>query len=350
MGVSGLSAYVRKKCPQAVRKVSAVTFRNSRVAIDTSILAHKYINSVHGMCLEMESIDDNKRYCLWFTRYVELISDFITYGITPIFVFDGKAPKEKAQTKEDRQEKKEELALKLKEAKQKWFETPIQERTTEQLLELQACLKKSVTLPSFYLKQLYKSLESCGIPVLQAVGEADSLCASLALEGLVSAVYSTDSDLLLHGVRDLIVDWKPDHSEKVIMLEVFNLPTLLQETTLSLTELIAVGCLSGTDYNKGIDDVSITTAIGILMKNNRGLPESVNDIPFSHLREMFSYIPTEDQIVQGNGINIEVDLFKRNAESMLISRSFQGQKWKDMLWKIDSLPQPGYDVVSNFVK
>lgn len=99
--------------------------------------------------------------------------------------------------------------------------------------------------------------------VLRAVGESDGLCASLFMEGRVSAIYSTDTDMIVRGCTRLITsiagaEGEGTESRFATVVRVDN--AILEELGLTRTTFTETAIMAGCDYNDGIKGISFTTA------------------------------------------------------------------------------------------
>ncbi len=100
-------------------------------------------------------------------------------------------------------------------------------------------------------KNLAKEIvELMGLHCIQADGEAEGLCASLAINGKVDAVMTEDTDVLAYGTALMLAfkDYKY-FEQKIIGV---YLPSILEHLGLSQTEFTDLCILLGCDYNKRI--------------------------------------------------------------------------------------------------
>ena len=127
-----------------------------------------------------------------------MCSVFRKYNIDVIFVFDGKPG----------DEKKEEINIRREERHNKWVEyDKLKEKenlTEKEKLKLYK-LKRTLTKIRWEDIEKVKSLlDYYGIKHIQAIGEADRLCASLVIKKKVYAVLSEDMDLFAYGSLNVI--------------------------------------------------------------------------------------------------------------------------------------------------
>ena len=79
MGVKGLSKFIKENVPNAIQTRSLSDLRDNVVAVDTNYYIYKYTISTDDYIKKFAS------------QYLHLVS----FGIKPLYVFDGKPPSEK---------------------------------------------------------------------------------------------------------------------------------------------------------------------------------------------------------------------------------------------------------------
>ena len=170
-------------------------------------------------------------------------------GVKPVFVFDGKPPELKRKTLDERKERKviaEENRL-----------SAIEEGRTEDAKRYAQQTSKMTPEMAAQAKSL---LDALGIPHLQAPSEGEAQAAELVINGSAWASASQDFDSLLFGcprlVRNLSVSGRrkvPRKNEYIqVEPELLELEPLLKANSLTRPQLIWLGMLVGTDFNKGV--------------------------------------------------------------------------------------------------
>ena len=96
MGIKNLRIILNQKCKVAINTRKLDSYRGMKIGIDISIFLYKYTYN-------------NDDHIEGLTR---LILRLMKNQITPIFCFDGKPPKEKDETIQDRKEKKDFMNIK----------------------------------------------------------------------------------------------------------------------------------------------------------------------------------------------------------------------------------------------
>ncbi|CAH9118095.1 unnamed protein product [Cuscuta europaea] len=119
----------------------------------------------------------------------------------------------------------------------------------------------SVQRNKFFLKcvrECVDLLELLGMPVLNAKGEAEALCAQLNREGLVDACLTADSDAFLFGANCVI---KRIHPKSKDPFECYHMSDIEAGLGLTRKHLIGISILVGNDHNlSGVRGIGLETA------------------------------------------------------------------------------------------
>ena len=172
----------------------------------------------------------------------------IETGIRPIYVFDGIAPLAKSKTQRERQERKEEAAVKYEKAK---------EAGDEEAMRKYA--QQTSQLTKAMIEDSKKLLRAMGVPCVQAPGEGEAQAAAMCRSGQVYSVASQDYDSLMFGSPRLIRNLSITGRRKVprqnrfinVVPELIELDKFLSALRITQLDLIKMGLLVGTDYNPG---------------------------------------------------------------------------------------------------
>ena len=110
------------------------------------------------------------------------------------------------------------------------------------------------------VEQCRELLRLFGIPCVVAPSEADCECAALERAGLVDAVLSDDSDVLLFGAQHVYRHaFAPGHH-----LEHYAMPAVTRATSFDRTDLVALALLLGSDYTLGVHGIGLVRAVEVL--------------------------------------------------------------------------------------
>ncbi len=184
---------------------------------------------------------------------------FLTRGIKPVFVFDGKPVALKQDTVDKRRKIRSEAAARWKEAL---------ERGDEEAAYKHA--QASSRIDDAVVTSAKELLHLLGIPVLDAPGEGEAQAAFMAERGDVRYAVSQDYDTLLLGapvlVRNLTVSGKRKIRGRLVTVvpERVVLADVLSGLMLTREQLIQIGILVGTDFNDGIEGIGAKTGLKIV--------------------------------------------------------------------------------------
>lgn len=223
-----------------------------------------------------------------FYRTINLIEE----GITPVYVFDGTPPEEKAKEIERRRKAKEEAIKRLQQAKEMGESN------------LKKYAQATTRLTNEMAEEAKRLLNAMGVPVVQAPSEGEAEAAYLNKLGLTWAAVSQDYDSILFGakrlVRNLTVTGKRKLPNKDVYVEIkpeiIESDELLRKLGLTLDQLIDVAILIGTDYNPdGVKGIGPKTALNIIKKygdlkkaiEKGAVPRQEVDFDVDRIRELF---------------------------------------------------------------
>src|SRR4051794_32796404 len=104
MGIKNIADLLKKECPNCYSEVPISDFYGKRIAIDTSNWLHCLWATSYKEVINMTDVcvnepDKNEVIKVWLRGTEKFINKFLNNGIIPIFIFDGKAPIEKVNTK-----------------------------------------------------------------------------------------------------------------------------------------------------------------------------------------------------------------------------------------------------------
>lgn len=208
--------------------------------------------------------------------------------ISPVFVFDGEAPKLKDAEVQRRREIRDA-------AREEWAQAKAEGRIEDARKAGQA----SSRLTAPMIDESKELLAALGIPVIQAPSEGEALAAQMTRANIVWASASQDNDSLLYNcprmIRNLNISGRRRFGRskyRTITPELIDLDLNLRLLKISREQLIDVAILVGTDYNDKLEGVGAKTALkwvrqhGSLEKieKERGIKL---DFPYEEIRNIF---------------------------------------------------------------
>jgi flap endonuclease-1 len=244
------------------KEIELVELSGKKIAIDAFNMLYQFLSIIRDRMTGEPLKDSKGRITSHLSGLLYRTSNLVDAGIKPIFVFDGKPPKFKRRTVEQRQAAREE-------AKKKWEEAV--KRGEEAIKYAQAASK----LTDEMIEDSKALLDAMGMPWTQAPSEGEAMCAHLCKKNIVFAAGSQDADALLFGsprlIRNLSITGKRKLPRKEAFIEIkpelIELQEVLKVLELSREQLIIVGLLIGTDYNTGIEKVGPKTAFKIVKEH-----------------------------------------------------------------------------------
>lgn len=266
MGIKGLHKFLETYAPGGIKEISTTTLQDKVVAIDASIFIYQFASAIKS------SVDDLKTSEGKVTTHIHGILTktlgILKKKIKPIFVFDGKPPSLKQGVLDSRKQTKSsanteiaQVQHKLKKIQAKLEPMPetlediqVQLINIEKAKELETTLtklqKKAVSVSHTQMEECKQIIRLLGIPIIEALEEADSQCAALVKNGIADYVASEDMDILTFGAPKLIRKL----SSKPTVIE-YNLEKILSELGLTQVQFIDLCVLLGCDYTGTIGKV-----------------------------------------------------------------------------------------------
>lgn len=374
MTITDLNDILREKCRSVFKTRRVSDFYGKRIAIDGNNWMHKYMATaqtqiVNSTDVGIEDPDRGNIVKLWIDRCIQSVCTWYAYGITPVICFDGKHPVKKAQTKTERQQKKENIRQEANQLKENLRKLDLLSRTSDKLEEYRKLLRQLHYVGKHEEELLKSILIGVGVPVIDATGEAEQLCCMLAIEEKVEAVVSRDTDNLAYGCPLLITDFDeqgrdPDgnYYHNVITVGIDDVLAGLQMTFPMFTDMcILLGC----DYNSNMKCVGKTRVYNLIKKYGSidnlpkldestildrkackcGLPETYKGeklpydtqiLDYAYCKQQFSYASSFDLInwptTDTNGEPIE-----RNYTQLMTARNTMAEAARDILNQVDML-------------
>ena len=209
---------------------------------------------------------------------------FLSKGIKPVWVFDGRPPSLKTAEIERRRKTKMDAAVK--------YEMAVSIGDEEGAKKY---AQQTTSLQDWMIDQSKKLLDLFGIPHIQAPSEGEATAAHMTITGAAWASASQDYDSILFGARRLVRNFANSGRRKVpnrnfyvsVEPELILLQNVLESSGLSRKELVDVGIMIGTDFNPtGFRRIGPKTALKLIKKHSR-----LEDIP--HIREELDAVPYE---------------------------------------------------------
>lgn len=186
-------------------------------------------------------------------------TNLIELGVKLVFVFDGEPFHFKAGTIHERSEVRGKAAA-------AWEEARAEGRDGFKYAQAASRINAEI------LEDARRLISAMGLPMVQAPSEGEAQAAYMASRGDAYAAGSQDYDSLLFGapnvVRNLAITGKRKLPRRSVYVDVepelIVLDEELSRLGISRKQLVEIGIMCGTDYNKGLSRVGPKTALKLI--------------------------------------------------------------------------------------
>lgn len=283
MGIKMLNTLMQRHGSAGIQPIHLSMLAGKSIAVDVSIYMYRFLKT-------KELISGFYRMCQMFKAY----------NITPVFVFDGKAPDEKSRVLEERREAKRQAADELREVERQIAAceavlssqtgdisgalvdlsgnvvveedvaaaanvspvlapavapapeevSHVERRVVELNAQARRLHSKSVYLKSYHIRDVVKLVARQGLAYVKAPGEADVVCAAMCRRGEVFAVLSDDTDLFAYGCPRVMRYFSMSHHS----CQLYDTAAIMREMGLDPQKFLLMAVLSGTDYEHEYKD------------------------------------------------------------------------------------------------
>jgi 5'-3' exonuclease len=269
MGIKDLFTVIKSKCPEQIQDFHLSEWNGRSFAVDISIFLNKFVKSAGEH--------------LWMNSFFLFLCTLKKHRIKAVCIFDGpNPPPEKKAEQESRKAGSEKAKTRLKRATELrdiitqkyisnnsqlpqslideckiiigskrdqriiyWDEpTDIYDALKEVIGRLE---RQTSPITNEQREKAWKIVKMMGLPVFQYDGEAEALCAYLAIHEHVDAVLTEDTDVLAYGTPWMVAFKEYKLSEERI--KGVNMETLLDALEYNLDEFKDLCILLSCDYN-----------------------------------------------------------------------------------------------------
>ena len=260
MGIKNLNRFLKDNSASSIKFTKLSKLSGKKIAVDISIYMYRFAS------------DDN----LIENTYL-MLSIFRHYNITPIFVFDGKPPPEKRallmkrrQTKKDAEEEYKRLKVSLQNNDE------LDEIEKQEIMcSMDGLKRKFVNVSNHDIDVVKRLIASYGFDHYDAHGEADEICALLAIKERVWACLSEDMDMFVYGCPRVIRYFSLLNHTAVV----YDVENILINLGISQKEMREICVLSGTDYNS-LDENDNATCLNTTLKYFKKYHKEKTDVDF----------------------------------------------------------------------
>ncbi|KAJ4490138.1 exodeoxyribonuclease 1 [Lentinula aciculospora] len=253
MGIQGLLTAL--KSIQTTKHLSE--FSGQIIAVDVYVWLHK---GVFTCATELATGRTTLKYVNYAMEKVRLLRH---HGIEPYIVFDGGPLPAKKGTEVERKRRRDEHLARGNLLASQGKHSQARE-----------CYLKCVDVTPQMAFQLIKALRAESVQYVVAPYEADAQLAFLERQGIVSAILTEDSDLLVFGCKNVLLKFDPV-ARTVVSISRVDFASVSAASSdsngISLvgwsdTQFRAMAILSGCDYLPSIPGIGLKTASAMLRK------------------------------------------------------------------------------------
>jgi flap endonuclease-1 len=242
------------------REISIDELKGKTLAVDSYNLLYQFITTIRGRdgSLLMDSNGNVTSHLVGiFSRITKMMQEKIRF----IFVFDGEPPKLKQKERERRKE--------LKIDAEKKYQKAVKE---ENIDDMKKYASRTSRLTKEMIDDAKELIKALGLPIVKAPSEGEAQAAYMVRKKDADYCVSQDFDTILFGcpalIRNLSIAGKRKKtgvSYESVNPEIINLSDNLNKLGIDQKQLIVLGMLVGTDYNKeGIKGIGPKNALKLV--------------------------------------------------------------------------------------
>ncbi len=270
-------------------KTKIESFSSKIIAVDTYNAIYQFLSIIRGPD-GLHLTDSQGRVTSHLTGLFYRNINFLSMGIKPIYVFDGKPPSLKTVEIERRKLGKKEATIKYERAKAKG-----DMESARKYAQQTTSMQDTMVDDSKHLLDLF------GIPHIQASADGEATAAHLNKSGKADAVASQDFDCVLFGAKKLIRNFTNSGRRKLpnrntyvdIEPEIIDYQKNLDSLEVKGKQIVDIGILVGTDFNPdGFERIGPKTALKLIKEYGKledipQIQEQLKQIDYNQIRNIF---------------------------------------------------------------
>ena len=270
-------------------KTNLESFSSRVVAIDAYNAIYQFLASIRGPDGQQLS-DSEGRVTSHLSGLLYRNVNFLSLGIKPVYVFDGKPPSLKAAEIERRKQIKKDATVK--------YERAILEGN---MADARKYAQQTTAMKDEMVRDSKRILDLFGIPHIEAASEGEATAAHLTNTGQAYASASQDFDSVLCGAKRLVRNFTNSGRRKIpgrnayveVVPEVIETQKTLDSLGLTREQLVDIGILIGTDFNpRGFERIGPKTALKLIRQHSRledvpQIQDQLGEVDFEQIRRIF---------------------------------------------------------------
>lgn len=335
MTIVGLGQFLKKQNISYKSNIDIETLSNEKIAIDghqictsmcKSAWCDFYKNQDDPLHLVLTEEHNKEVKQMFLKKVIEWIVKWLEYSITPIWVFEGKAPELKLAKQQKRQKARETASEKVEKLKSETPEESPEEGEGWMLItpatgdktrdKAISYLVQEKHLERGWIADLKSLMTELSLPWVQSNTEGERCASMMYHDGTVKSVYSTDMDVIVYGVPKPVCGWEvqtgvkhPTKKGKLLTtIPVYDLPTILDKLELSYEKFLEFCIACECDYNSRPFRKGPAAAIKQIRQFDKieEFSYDTSSLLPMECRQLFSIVPSEKYITSRNE-NMEID-------------------------------------------
>lgn len=338
MGISGFSSFFR----DCIVKRKTNNYIGKKIVIDASYQLYRYGIAIRKNGSDICNDEGKSLNHLYAIMYYTIF--LLNSGVSPIYVFDGKAPEIKKHVIKNRNNEREKYISKL---------STVNKNSEEYIKNFRRLYRFGTS----EINECMKLLDYMDIPYIRASGEADVYCSKLSRHPDIYGVISNDSDLLVFGTKNLIKNFTGKNNiDELSLIEVYKYMKFRANeinysknrdliARITHENLIDFAILLGSDYVPNIKNYNNDQIFEIFVDNNMNLEKTVDSlkpyyVPNNYLEKAYQ---AKNYYLESSRINIDsyIEKLTKNTIQPNVSKLY------DFLYNLNRLEK---NIVDDFVK
>jgi len=310
-------------------KTKLESFSNKVIAVDAYNAIYQFLASIRGPD-GMQLTDSEGRITSHLSGLLYRNINFLSLGIKPVWVFDGKPPSLKTAEIERRRQIKRDATVKYEKA-----------MAAGDMEGARKYAQQTTSMKDGMVEESKQLLEYFGIPYIDAPSEGEATAAHLTNTGQAYASASQDFDSILLGAKRLIRNFTNSGRRKIpnrntyieIEPEIIESKKTLESLQVTKEQLVDIGILIGTDFNPdGFERVGPKTALKMIKQHSRledipQIQEQLQKIDYDQIRKIF----LEPNVAEVDEIIFEKVNYEGITEYLVKERSFSEDRIQSSL-------------------